>query len=184
MAAALYFLLETVFFVLVGAALLRAWMNQLRINMSAQPGRFAMALTHWLVGPVRKILPRSLAQSSIDWGSLLAAVLLAIGYGGLRLMLGALLASSDIGMASSFVAIPGLAIYLLIRVLLQGLIFLLLVYAVLSWVQPGSPVMGTLDRLCAPLLRPIRKVVPQIGGVDLSVLLLIVLLQVGLILLG
>jgi YggT family protein len=44
--------------------------------------------------------------------------------------------------------------------------------------------MGTLDRLCSPLLRPIRRVVPQIGGVDLSVLVLIVLLQIGLILLG
>jgi YggT family protein len=60
----------------------------------------------------------------------------------------------------------------------------LLVFAVLSWVQPGAPVMGTLDRLCSPLLRPIRRVVPQIGGMDLSVLVLIVLLQIGLILLG
>ena len=184
MVAALYFLLETVFFLLVGAVLLRAWMNHLRINMSGQPGRFAMAMTHWLVGPVRKILPRSMAQSSVDWGSLLAAVLLAIGYGGLRLMLGAALMPPGGGVAASLVAIPGLAFYLLIRVLLQGMILLLLVYAVLSWVQPGSPVMGTLDRLCAPLLRPVRKVVPQVGGVDLSVLLLIVLLQVGLILLG
>lgn len=184
MAAALFFVLETVFFLLIGAALLRAWMNHLRINMSAQPGRFAMALTHWLVGPVRKILPRSMSQSPIDWGSLLAAVLLAIGYGGLRLLLGLALAPSSAGVVAPLAAVPGLAFYLLVRVLLQGLIFLLLVYAVLSWVQPGSPVMGTLDRLCAPLLRPVRKVVPQIGGVDLSVLVLIVLLQVGLILLG
>lgn len=184
MAAALFFVLEAVFFLLIGAALLRAWMNHLRINMSAQPGRFAMALTHWLVGPVRKILPRSMSQSPIDWGSLLAAVLLAIGYGGLRLMLGAALAPSSVGVVAPLVAIPGLAFYLLIRVLLQGLIFLLLVFAVLSWVQPGAPVMGTLDRLCSPLLRPIRRVVPQIGGVDLSVLVLIVLLQIGLILLG
>lgn len=184
MAAALFFLLETVFFLLVGAALLRAWMNHLRINMSGQPGRFAMALTHWLVGPVRKILPRSMAQSRVDWGSLLAAVLLAIAYGGLRLLLGAALAPSPGGVMAPVIAIPGLAFYLLVRVLLQGLIFLLLVYAVLSWVHPGASVMGTLDRLCSPLLRPIRRVVPQVGGVDLSVLVLIVLLQVGLILLG
>ncbi|MDQ7746550.1 YggT family protein [Hydrogenophaga pseudoflava] len=184
MAAALFFLLETVFFLLVGAALLRAWMNHLRINMSGQPGRFAMALTHWLVGPVRKILPRSMAQSRVDWGSLLAAVLLAIAYGGLRLLLGAALAPSLGGVMAPVIAIPGLAFYLLVRVLLQGLIFLLLVYAVLSWVQPGASVMGTLDRLCSPLLRPIRRVVPRVGGVDLSVLVLIVLLQVGLILLG
>jgi YggT family protein len=64
------------------------------------------------------------------------------------------------------------------------MIVLLLMYAILSWVQPGAPVMGTLDRLVAPVLRPVRKVVPLIGGVDLSVLVLILLLQVGLLALG
>ncbi|MNR68041.1 YGGT family protein [compost metagenome] len=61
---------------------------------------------------------------------------------------------------------------------------LLLAYAVLSWVQPHSPVLVTLDRLCAPILRPVRRVVPMVGGVDLSVLVLVILLQVGLMLLG
>ena len=64
------------------------------------------------------------------------------------------------------------------------LMVMLLVYAVLSWVQPGSPAMGMLDRLCSPVLKPVRRLLPPIGGVDLSVLVLIVLLQVGLILLG
>jgi len=73
---------------------------------------------------------------------------------------------------------------MLLRVVLQALMFLMLAYAVLSWVQPQSPVLGTLDRLCAPLLRPIRRWLPLVGGVDLSVLVLISLLQVGLILLG
>lgn len=184
MHAVLLFLLETVAFLLVGAALLRAWMNHLRINMSGQPGRFAMALTHWLVGPLRKLLPRPMVQSSLDWGSLMAAMLLGIAYGGLWLMLQMALSPTHISPASMLLAIPLLAGKLLIRVLLQGLMVLLFVYAVLSWVQPMSALMGTLDRLCRPILAPIRRVVPQIGGVDLSVLILIVLLQVGLILLA
>jgi YggT family protein len=61
---------------------------------------------------------------------------------------------------------------------------LLLAYAVLSWVQPHAQLLVTLDRLCGPLLRPVRRFVPMVGGVDLSVLLLIILLQVGLMLLG
>ena len=184
MRSVLWFLLETAAFLLVGAALLRAWMNQLRINMSGQPGRFVMALTHWLVGPVRKVLPRSLVQSRIDWGSLVAALLLALAYGGLWLTLQLTLSPAVFSPDAALLAIPVLAVKLLVRVLLQGLMVLLLGYAVLSWVQPGSPVMGVLDRLCAPVLRPVRRVVPVIGGVDLSVLVLIVLLQVGLILLG
>lgn len=180
----LFFLLETLFFFLVGAALLRAWMNQLRINMSAQPGRFAMALTHWLVAPVRRVLPASLVQSRFDWGSVMAALLLALAYGGLWLMLAAWVSPVDASPAALLLAIPVLAFKLLLRVLLQGLMVLLLIYAVLSWVQPTSPLMTTLDRLCGPILKPIRRVLPLIGGVDLSVLVLIVLLQVGLILLG
>lgn len=184
MGSVLWFLLETAAFLLVGAALLRAWMNQLRINMSGQPGRFVMALTHWLVAPVRRVLPRAWVQSRIDWGSLVAAVLLALAYGGLWWLLQLALSPTTVTLSAALLTIPLMGAKLLIRVLLQGLMVLLLGYAVLSWVQPASPVMGVLDRLCSPLLRPIRRVVPQIGGVDLSVLVLIVLLQVGLILLA
>lgn len=177
----LFFLLETLFFFLMAAALLRAWMNHLRVQMSGQPGRLAIAVTDWLVQPLRRLLPRSLAQSRIDWGSLVATALLALAYGGLSLGL--------VGIFSAMPESPVLevlerALRLVLRVLLQGWMILLLGYAILSWVQPQSPVLGTLDRLCAPLLRPIRRVLPPVGGVDLSVLVLLILLQVGLIVLG
>ena len=71
------FLLETVSYLLVGAALLRAYMNWLRINMSSQPGTFVMALTNWLVQPLRQVLPKALARSRLDSASLMAAALLA-----------------------------------------------------------------------------------------------------------
>jgi YggT family protein len=180
----LFFLLETLFFFLVGAALLRAWMNHLRINMSVQPGRFSMALTHWLVVPVRRLLPAALAQSRFDWGSVMAAVLLSLAYGGLWLMLASTVTPVNASPEAMVLAIPVLAGKLLLRVMLQGLMLLLLVYAVLSWVQPAAPVLSTLERLCGPVLRPIRRFLPLIGGVDLSVLVLIILLQVGLIMLG
>lgn len=177
----LFFLLETVFFFLVAAVLLRAWMNQLRVNMSGQPGRLAIAVSDWLVQPVRRVLPRSLAQSRIDWGSLVAALLLALAYGGLSMGLVSLFSSAP---AWSLLDILERAVRLILRVLLQGWMILLLGYGILSWVQPQSPVLGTLDRLCAPLLRPFRRVLPLVGGVDLSVLVLLILLQVGLIVLG
>lgn len=179
-----FFLLDTFFFFLVAAALLRAWMNQQRIHMSAQPGRLAIAVTDWLVAPVRRVLPRSLVQSRIDWGSLMAAVLLALAYGGIWLMLAAAVSPLEVSPAAMFLAVPALAFKLILRTLLQGLMVLLLAYAVLSWVQPHAPVRATLDRLCEPLLRPVRRIVPTVGGVDLSVLFLIILLQVGLMLLG
>lgn len=180
----LFFLVETLFFFLVGAALLRAWMNRLRINMAEQPGRFVMALTHWLVAPLRRMLPATLAQSRFDWGSIMAALLMALAYGGLWLMLASSVSPVTASREAMMLAIPVLALKLLLRVMLQGLMLLMLAYAVLSWVQPASPILTNLDRLCGPILRPIRRFLPSVGGVDLSVLVLIILLQVGLIMLG
>lgn len=177
----LIFLLETLFFFLIGAALLRAWMNQMRVQMSGQPGRFAIAVTDWLVRPVRRLLPRALSQSRVDWGSLVTAALLAQAYAGVSLLLHSMAGAMPVNVLPVLLL---LAVRMLLRVLLQGLMFLLLAYAVLSWVQPQSPLLATLDRLCAPLLRPLRRWIPLVGGVDLSVLVLLILLQIGLIMLG
>lgn len=176
------FLLDTLFFFLVAAALLRAWMNLQRVQMSVQPGRFVMAITDWIVKPVRRVLPRTLAQSRIDWGSLLAAELLALLHALLTVLL--VQGAGALSQTDALTALPLLAGVFVLRTVLQLLMVLLIGYAVLSWVQPHSPVMGMLDRLLSPLLRPIRRVVPLVGGVDLSVLLLIVLLQVGLMVVG
>ena len=65
-----------------------------------------------------------------------------------------------------------------------GLTGLVIVYAVLSWVQTASVMADVVERLCAPPLTPIRRLVPLVGGVDLSPLALLVLLQVAAIVLG
>ena len=171
--------LETVFFVLMASALLRAYMNWLRINMSSQPGTFVMAVTDWLVKPLRRLLPTAMARSKLDTASLLAAVLLALVYGLLMLMLLGGMSVSGLGLGLILMALQ-----MLLKVGLQTLFMLVLGYAILSWVQPGSYAYGLLARLVAPLLSPIQRVVPTLGGVDLSALVLILLLQIGLMLIG
>jgi YggT family protein len=181
----LAFLLETLFFVLIGAALLRAWMNYLRINMRAQPGIFVMAVSDWIVRPLRRLLPAAVAQSRVDWASVLAALVLALLYVLLNVLLIAMFAG---GMQDfSPALLPALllgAIKMLLRVALQVAFIAVLAFAIISWVQPGSPMYGLLGRLTEPLLAPLRRVVPQIGGVDLSALVLLLLLQIGLMVLG
>lgn len=179
-----FYLLDTVFFLLIAACLLRVWMNHLRVHMSAQPGPFALAMTNWIVMPVRRILPRPLAQAAADWGSLTAAVLLAVVYGVLWLLLAAVFTTLDASPVELMFTVSAVAFKLVLRTVLQSLMVLLLAYAILSWVQPHAPSVSTLERLSMPLLRPVRRVIPPVGGVDLSVLVLIVLLQVGLILVG
>lgn len=181
----LAFLLETLFFVLMGAALLRAWMNYLRINMRAQPGTFVMAVSDWIVRPLRRVLPAALAQSRVDWASVLAAFVLALLYA----LLGVLLIGLLSGGIQEFspVLLPALllgALKMLLRVALQVAFIAVLAFAIISWVQPGSPMYGLLGRLTEPLLAPLRRVIPQIGGVDLSALVLLLLLQIALMILG
>jgi YggT family protein len=46
-------------------------------------------------------------------------------------------------------------------------------------VQADSPIVDVIDRLCAPLLRPFRRIIPLVGGLDLSPLALLVALQIA-----
>lgn len=178
----LLFLLDTLFFFLVGACLLRGWMNTRRLRMTQQPGLFVMAISDWIVKPMRKFLPRSMAHANTDWGSFLAAGLLAAAYSVVwHLLVGGL---SPVPAAWTIWSWPVLAALFLLRTVLQGLMLLVLAHALISWTQPMSPLYGTLSRLIEPVLRPIQRVVPTVGGVDLSSLVLLVLLQIGLMLLG
>ena len=177
----LSFLLDTLFFVLIGAALLRAWMNRLRVNMSAQPGVFVMAVSDWLVKPLRRALPKAVAQSRVDWASLLAALLLSLLYAVLwAALVGALLNLT----AAMLPALLLTGLKMLLRVALQLAFAVVLVYALISWLQPGSPMYGLLGRLAEPLLAPLRRFIPVVGGIDLSALVLLLLLQIGLMVLG
>jgi len=72
----------------------------------------------------------------------------------------------------------------LIRLMISGLTLIVLLFALVSWVQAQSPVVDLLDRLVVPLLVPIRRQVPLVGGVDLSPVVLLLLLQVASLLLN
>lgn len=183
----LAFLLETIFFLLIGAAFLRAWMNWTRVNMSVQPGSFVMALSDWIVKPLRRVLPSVWRKSRVDWASLVAAALLALVYALLSVLLFGLLMGgmSSAGLAPfELLSLLLFALKTLIRIALQTTMILVIGFAILSWIQPGSPAYSLLGRLTEPLLSPLRRVVPSIGGVDLSALVLILILQIGLMVLG
>ena len=140
-------------------------------------------MTDWIVKPLRRWLPQSVARSRLDWASLIAAVLLAVLF---ALLWGSLIGMVYGGMAMS-VAGPGLlwlALSFLLRVLLQTLSLLVLGYVLVSWLQPGSYFYAMLARLVEPVLAPFRRLVPVIGGIDLSPMVLLLVLQVGVMLLS
>jgi YggT family protein len=72
-----------------------------------------------------------------------------------------------------------MAFFGVLRLLISGLTGLVVIYALLSWIRMDSPATDLLDRLVAPPLTPIRRHLPLVGGVDLSPLALLVLLQIA-----
>lgn len=167
------FLLDVVVGLLGGACLLRLYMQQQRIPFGNPVGRLVFALTDWVVLPLRRVIP---AAGRWDLASLAGAFLLVLA----QYVVLWLLAGSGGGLT----LLPVLAVFGLARLVISGLTGLLIVYAILSWVQSHSPLTDVMERLCAPPLRPIRRVVPLVGGVDLSPLVLLVILQVLAIVLG
>jgi YggT family protein len=170
-------LLEVGAGVFAGTCLLRLYMQQQRIPMSARSGNplggLVFALSDWLVLPLRRVLP---AMGALDLASLVGAYALELT----QFVLLWLLAGADGGLFE----VPVLAAFALVRLALSGLTGIVIVYAVLSWIPSPSPMSDVIGRLCAPALTPIRRRVPLVGGVDLSPLVLLLLLQIGSILLG
>ena len=175
MIQALWFLLETVGSLLATACVLRAYMNRLGLGVRNPVGQFVVAVTDWIVRPLRGVLP---ARGRTDWASIAAAFLLALL---LAVAYVLLFASPKAAMAGFVIA---LALWWLVKWSLWLLMALVLVQAVLSWVNPHAPIAPTVNAFTRPFLAPIRRVVPLVGGVDLSPLVLIVLAQLLLTLLG
>jgi YggT family protein len=181
----LMFLLDLVFLLLIGACLLRAWLNHARISMAQQPGPFILAVSGWLVMPLRRLLPPAWQRSRWDVASVTAAVLLALVQAVLwQVILNIGMGIPGLEVSLAWVTTVWLALKLLVVTALRLLMYLVLAQAVLSWVQPYSPVQGWLNRLLMPWLAPLRRVIPPVGGVDLSGLVLLVLIQVALMLIG
>lgn len=170
-------LLEVVVDVVGGACLLRLYMQFLRVPMSARSGnplgRFVFALTDWIVLPLRRVLP---SFGLLDTASLVAGFLLQLAKFALLWVLA--------GASGGLYVVPVLALFGLLSMAISGLTVAVIVYAVLSWVPTSSVMSGVMGRLVDPLLAPIRRFLPLVGGIDLSPLLLLLLLQVAAIVLG
>jgi YggT family protein len=168
------YLLDVVFGLFTYALLLRFAMQLLRAPFRNQFGQAVIALTDWVVKPLRRILP---GWKGVDWASLVALFVFqflwllsySFAFGGFSL--------TGAGLPFLLAATP----IAVLKAMIWLLIVVVLAQAILSWTAPDGPLSGTLNALTFPFLRPIRRVVPLIGGtLDLSPLILIVVAQVAL----
>jgi len=166
--------LDMVAGLIAGTCLLRFLMQWQRISFHQPLGNFVFSMTDWLILPLRKVVP---AWSAWDLSSLVGAWLIKV----VQFLLLWLVA----GGKGSLALLPLLSLVGLAQLVVSALSALVLVLAVMSWVNPGSPMYSLTVRLCDPFIRPFQRWVPMIGGVDLSPLVLLVVLQIlGMLLSG
>lgn len=173
---AVVFLLNAVVSFFCTLFLLRFMMQALRVSFGGQLGSFVIKLTNWAVKPLRRIIP---GFGGFDWASLFAALVLQLALAGL--LIGAagqpLVAdSATLGLMVGWFALRGL-----LRLAVYIMIGALILQAVLSWINPYSPLAAPTYQLTRPLLDPVRRFLPTISGIDLSPLVVILLLQALLI---
>lgn len=166
----LVFLIRTLFGLYIAVVLIRFLLQWARADFYNPISQFVVRVTAPVLRPLRQVIPGygglDLASLVLAWA--LKAVELAliaglVGYGGS--LLGAL----------------AWAIPALIELAIDLFLFAVLVRVVLSWVNPDpyNPAVALLDRLTDPILRPAQRLLPPIGGIDLSPMLV----MVGLVLL-
>ncbi|MDR0735246.1 MAG: YggT family protein [Zoogloeaceae bacterium] len=185
--SAFLFLLKAVCSFFSMLFILRLLLQWRRISFINPLGGFVLKLTNWAVLPLRRVIP---GVGGIEWASLAAAFILQFVFFLISLSLRVVMPLSPL-MQNIIAAEGGGMTFALFVISLVGLfqqviylhILLLILQAVLSWVNPYSPFAPVLRQLTAPLLTPIQRVLPPISGIDISPLVAILLLQALLMLL-
>lgn len=143
------------------ALLARFAMQWARAPFRNPIGQFVITVTDWMVKPARRVIPTAwgLDLPSLVLAWLMQAIYLGViyGYGGL------LHASPD------HIAIVALGAVIEIAVIACNFVFaVIIISVVLSWINPHAPIAPVINAVAGPLLRPFQRIIPPIGGIDLS----------------
>ena len=170
MTQALYFIVKTLTQLYLLVLLLRFWLPWFNVDFRNPMAQGILRLTSPLIVPLRRFVP---AIGRLDTATVLVAMVL-------EYFLVVFLLSIR-GLEMSFIPIAVTAFFELAILSLNLMFFIILIRIILSWVAPGnySPVTAMLNALAEPVLRPFRRVIPPIGGLDISPIFAIIILQGG-----
>ncbi|WP_404341036.1 YggT family protein [Pseudoalteromonas mariniglutinosa] len=164
---AMQFLVGIVFDLFLMVVLLRFWLQAAKADFYNPMSQFVVKATSFAVNPLRKLIP---GFGGLDLASLLLAYLVAVA------KISTLMLLFYGGWAASTVFVS--ALMTVIKEGLNLVFWILIIRALLSWVSQGhNPIEAVFHQLTEPMLRPIRKILPPLGGLDLSILVLIIALQ-------
>ncbi len=169
------FLINLVFGLYLAAVMLRFLLQTIRADFYNPICQFLITVTNPALKPLRRWIP---GYMGIDWPSILLMILLQL----LEICLVALLISGHI---PSPISMPVIIASKLLGLLIWVYIIIIIIQAVISWIQPGSysPFTVLLYQLSDPLVRPVRRYIPVTGGIDWSPFIVLISLNLALILL-
>lgn len=165
------FLLDVIFGLYIGAVMLRLFLQWSRADFYNPLSQAIVRLTNPVLRPLRRYIP---AIGRIDTASLVLMLALQM----LNLWLSLMVAgAAGAGAGGIFV----LALAELLAKALYLLMFAIFVQVVASWVAPGAynPALSLVDSITYPLLKPLRGLLPPLGGLDLSPMIALVVLQLA-----
>lgn len=165
---AINYLLKFVFDAMLMILVMRVWLQMVRADFYNPISQFIVKVTNPLVVPARKIIP---GWGGIDLATLLIAYLVAT----LKFVIIPLINGGPLDIPTSMY----IGMLFFIKQIGVLLFMIMLVMALMSWVVQGyNPTMAIFQQLTEPFLKPIRKVIPAIGGLDLSIIVAFLALNV------
>ena len=164
------YLVQTFLSLYLLAMLLRFLLQVVKADFYNPISQFLVKVTNPLVIPVRKIIP---GFGGLDIGTLLLALLLQAGG------IVAILLLNGLGFPNPLLLLVWSALGI-IGLLVNIYFFALLAMIILSWIAPGSsnPAVYLLHQITEPVMAPVRKVLPAMGGLDFSPILVFILINV------
>jgi len=177
-AHAIEFLFDTLLSLLTLAFLLRCYLQLTGAPFHNPLSQSIVALTNFAVRPVRRLIP---AIGWLDTASLLLAFLTQL----LLQLIVLWLRDFPLPVADSqvFLALLGLATLGVLKLTLYLFLYAVILQAIMSWINPHAPFAPVLESLTRPLLRPLRRRLPDTAGIDLSPLFVFIIVQLLLMLL-
>lgn len=163
------FLLDTVLNLFSVALLLRFYFQLFRVPYYHPVTQFLITVTDFVVRPARRVIP---GWRGLDLSTLVLAWLTQF------LILTGVNAMKGNTVGDYLAAFLLMALFSLISITVYVLFIMIIAQAVLSWINPHSPLAPILDSFTAPILRPLRRFMPPIANIDLTPLAAIILLQI------
>lgn len=173
--SAIIFIVDTLLRLALFVVLARLLLQWARADFRNPICQAVVRVTNPLILPLRRVLP---PVGKVDTASVVAVILVAVAYVAIISALAGDAWPNPIVWTRSVVLV-------IVRTMLETYFWAIFIYALLSLIAPGgySPMQSVLASLCEPILRPFRRIIPALAGIDLSPLWACIAIQAALILL-